>query len=104
MILTPRQQACHIMRLEVRDTGCGIAPDALPSIFERMYRADQARAAKHGGSGLGLAIAKTIVEAHGGTISADSTPGAGTRMVILLPLGAGQPRIHILYILLANNL
>ena len=74
--------------LEVRDTGCGIAPDLLPVIFERMYRADQSRAAKHGGSGLGLAIVKTIVEAHGGAISAESTPGIGTRMLIHLPHAA----------------
>jgi signal transduction histidine kinase len=78
------------MRLEVRDSGCGIAPDVLPAIFERMYRADQSRAAKNGGSGLGLAIVKTIVEAHGGAITADSAPGAGTRMTICLPLQLHQ--------------
>ena len=77
------------IRLEIRDTGCGIAPALLPAIFERMYRADQSRADKSGGSGLGLAIVKTIVEAHGGTITADSAPGTGTRMTICLPLGAG---------------
>jgi signal transduction histidine kinase len=61
----------------------------LPAVFERMYRADRSRAAKHGGSGLGLAIVKTIVEAHGGAIIADSVPGTGTRMIIRLPLGTG---------------
>jgi two-component system sensor histidine kinase BaeS len=81
-ILSPQ----HLVLLTIEDTGCGIAPDLLPAIFERMYRADQSRAANHGGSGLGLAIVKTLVEAHGGTISADSAPGAGTRMTICLPL------------------
>jgi signal transduction histidine kinase len=72
----------------VIDNGCGIAPDALPHIFERLYRADSSRVAKHGGSGLGLAIVKAIVEAHGGAVTAASTLGAGTRMIIRLPLGA----------------
>jgi two-component system sensor histidine kinase BaeS len=73
--------------LEVRDTGCGIAPALLPSIFERLYRADPSRAAA-GESGLGLAIAKAIVEAHSGTIAAESTLGRGTRIIIRFPCDA----------------
>ena len=73
------------MRLEVSDTGCGIVPELLPSIFERLYRADQSRAVT-GGSGLGLAIAKAIVEAHGGEITARSTLGIGTHIMACLPL------------------
>jgi signal transduction histidine kinase len=56
--------------LTVTDTGEGIAPDALGHLFERFYQADSSR--RKGGAGLGLAIAKWIVEAHGGTIGADS--------------------------------
>jgi heavy metal sensor kinase len=70
--------------LSVSDTGPGIAPDALPLIFERFYRADEARASS-GGSGLGLAISRRIAEAHGGTISASSEIGAGSRFTLLLP-------------------
>ena len=72
------------VQLTVADTGAGIPDDELPFIFNRFYRGDQARR-QNGESGLGLAIAKSIVEAHGGTISADSTPGAGTTFTITLP-------------------
>jgi signal transduction histidine kinase len=69
----------------VEDNGTGIQADALPYIFDRFYRADSSR---HQGeaSGLGLAIAKSITEAHGGTISAESRPSDGTIIKILLPL------------------
>lgn len=71
--------------LEVTDTGMGIGQDDLPHIFERFYRARGA-GQRAGGSGLGLAIARRIVEAHGGVISAESSPGAGARFVATLPL------------------
>jgi two-component system phosphate regulon sensor histidine kinase PhoR len=67
----------------VTDTGIGIAPDDLPRIFERFYKADKARTS--GGTGLGLAIAKHIVQAHGGEIRADSPPGAGAIFSFTLP-------------------
>jgi signal transduction histidine kinase len=69
----------------VRDTGPGIAPDMLPFIFDRFYRADKSRAQETDESGLGLAIAKAIVEAHGGTIKAESKPGAGTTLFAHFP-------------------
>jgi signal transduction histidine kinase len=73
------------LRLTIADSGPGIAPDQLDRIFERFYRADESRARDSGGSGLGLAIARTIVEAHGGRIWAESRPGSGTSMHLELP-------------------
>jgi two-component system phosphate regulon sensor histidine kinase PhoR len=64
------------VRISVEDTGIGIAETELDRLFERFYKADKGRATP--GTGLGLAIAKHIVQAHGGKIGAESTPGAGT--------------------------
>jgi signal transduction histidine kinase len=69
------------------DHGAGIAPVDLPHVFERFYRGDPSRTRTTGGFGLGLAIAKALVEAYGGTITAASTPGKGTRMTVELPAG-----------------
>lgn len=70
----------------VSDTGCGIDSSDLPHIFERFYKIDRARTGSASGSGLGLAIVKAIIAAHGGTISAESSPGQGTRIRFTLPL------------------
>ena len=72
--------------LRVQDTGCGIAPEHLPFIFERFYRADPSRARETGGSGIGLAIALAIAKAHGGEILVESTVGTGSVFTLLLPL------------------
>jgi signal transduction histidine kinase/ActR/RegA family two-component response regulator len=69
----------------VKDTGAGIAPEELPHIFNRFW---QARKKARRGSGLGLTICKAIVEAHGGRIWAESTPGVGTTMLFTLPAAA----------------
>jgi two-component system sensor histidine kinase BaeS len=72
--------------LTVADTGQGIAPEDLPHVFKRFWRADPARTHVAGvGAGLGLAIAGQLVEAHGGTIAVDSTPGSGTTFTVWLP-------------------
>lgn len=68
--------------LQVVDTGTGIAPEQLPHIFERFYKADVARTVDETESGLGLSIAKSLVELHGGTLTAESVVGRGTVMSI----------------------
>ncbi len=73
----------------VSDTGIGIDPDALAHVFERFYRADDARTRAFGGAGLGLSIAEQLVTGHGGRISAESTPGHGSTFTVTLPLGPG---------------
>ena len=73
-------------RIEIRDTGIGISEKDLPHIFERFYRADQARSREPGGSGLGLAIAHWIVDLHGGLIEAESQLGSGSVFRISLPV------------------
>lgn len=73
------------VRLEVEDTGAGIAPEDLPHIFERFYRADRGRARENGGSGLGLTIAHQLVRLQGGTMGVESAPGQGARFWFTLP-------------------
>ena len=65
-------------RLQVADTGIGIAPEDLPHIFDRFYRVDKARSRASGGTGLGLAIVKAIAEQHGGKVTVSSEPGEGS--------------------------
>lgn len=74
------------VRFEVRDTGEGIAPEHLPRVFDRFYRADASRARATGGAGLGLAIVKHLVEAHGGAVAIESEPGRGTTVSFTIPL------------------
>jgi two-component system, OmpR family, sensor kinase len=79
--------------LWVRDDGDGIAQDVLPTLFDRFTRADSARMRDTGGAGLGLAICQAIVEAHGGTISADSQLGHGATFTIRLPASDRERRL-----------
>ncbi|MEP6800880.1 MAG: ATP-binding protein [Acidobacteriota bacterium] len=69
----------------VSDTGTGIAPEHLPHVFERFYRADPSRARRSGGTGLGLAIVRQLVEAQGGRARVESKPGEGARFAFTLP-------------------
>jgi len=73
-------------RLVVEDTGIGIPAEALPHLFDRFYRVDKARSRDVGGTGLGLAIVKRVAEAHGGTVTAESKPGKGSRFTVALPV------------------
>ena len=79
-------------RIAVQDSGPGIAAADLPHIFDRFYRGDPSRARASGNTGLGLAIAHSIVQAHGGTITVQSHPGAGACFTVTLPAAhAGEP-------------
>jgi CheY-like chemotaxis protein len=78
------------VRIEIRDSGVGIAPEFLPHVFDRFRQADSRTTRLHGGLGLGLAIAKYLVELHEGLIEASSPgPGMGTLVSIALPAAAG---------------
>jgi heavy metal sensor kinase len=74
----------------IRDTGLGIAEKDLPHVFDRFFRADQARSVEVRGSGLGMAIARWIAEAHQGTITAASEFGKGSTFEVRLPLYSGE--------------
>jgi two-component system heavy metal sensor histidine kinase CusS len=78
-------QDANGMRVDVQDTGSGIAPEDLPYVFDRFFRVEKARTSTSGRVGLGLAIVKGIMEAHGGAVSATSTPGAGTTITLHFP-------------------
>ncbi len=71
--------------ISFQDHGIGIAKKHLPRLFERFYRVDKARSRKLGGTGLGLAIVKHIIQAHGGDVTVESTPGKGSTFAIHLP-------------------
>lgn len=81
-----------VARIEVADTGIGIASEHLPRVFERFYRVDKARSRGTGGTGLGLSIVKHIVEAHGGAVSVESVLNQGSTFRVRLPVGdIGDP-------------
>ena len=76
--------------ISVQDSGVGISAEVLPHVFERFYRADPSRARASGGSGLGLTIAKSLVEAHGGRIWAESEVGQGSTFYFTMPVGLAR--------------
>jgi two-component system sensor histidine kinase BaeS len=81
--------ASRMLRAKIADEGPGIDPEHLPHIFDRFYRAGDDRSRDTGGMGLGLSIAKAFVQAHGGTIEAESEHGAGTRFIVRVPAWTG---------------
>jgi PAS domain S-box-containing protein len=79
------------VRVSVHDTGPGIAAPDLPRLFDQFFQVDSGLTRTKGGTGLGLSIAKALVEAHGGTLGVESTPGAGSTFWFALPLEGGDP-------------
>ena len=78
-------------RIQVRDNGCGIPPEAVGHVFERFFRSDPSRSRP--GHGLGLARVRAIAVAHGGRVGVESSPGAGSLFTVFLPKDAraGSP-------------
>src|SRR4051794_5019098 len=74
--------------LTVADTGTGVPADELPRLFERFHRVERARSRSGEGSGIGLAMVRELVALHGGSVTAESEPGAGTTFTVALPLGS----------------
>jgi len=93
---TPRATPVHVRVsrdgehavLEVADEGPGLDDEHAAKVFDRFFRVDPARARDNGGVGLGLAIVAAIVEAHGGTVAVETSPGAGARFIVRLPVSA----------------
>ncbi|MBK9122668.1 MAG: HAMP domain-containing protein [Chloroflexi bacterium] len=81
--------------VSVSDNGSGIAPQHLPNVFERFYRADPSRTRATGGTGIGLSIVRQLVEAHGGKVSVTSSIGAGSRFEFTLPNPVAVPEMDI---------
>jgi signal transduction histidine kinase len=84
-----RTQADHI-RLEVTDSGCGIAPEDLVRVFDRFFRGRAPQTRTHEGSGIGLSLVQELVKLHGGTIAARSELGQGTTMTVRIPRGSAH--------------
>jgi two-component system heavy metal sensor histidine kinase CusS len=88
--ISVRQRANHALEVCVADTGDGIAPEHLPHIFDRLYRADPARSNHPDGAGLGLAIVKSIMTLHGGSVEVASAQGKGAGFKLVFPDESGS--------------
>ena len=106
--------APHMIRFSVHDTGIGIAPEALPRLFQKFEQADATTTRRYGGTGLGLAICRQLVELMGGRIGATSEQGKGSSFSFVLPLPEGaepvrpepaprRPHTHRLRVLCAED-
>ncbi|MFQ5855255.1 MAG: sensor histidine kinase [Anaerolineae bacterium] len=87
-------EASSTVIIQVSDTGPGIPTEHLPHIFDRFYRADKTRSRRHAGAGLGLSLVRSIVEAHSGEVSVESTPGAGSTFTVRLPATTSRGDSH----------
>ena len=83
----------EILQFSVSDTGIGIAPDKIGSLFTEFKQTDATIASEYGGSGLGLSIVKKFVEMHGGRIWVESEPGKGSTFAFEIPLRASEKAI-----------
>lgn len=83
-IVLSAEDAGHEVRISVSDNGVGIPPEEQEKIWERFHKVDKARTRRFGGTGLGLSIVKQIVDAHGGTVDLESTPGQGSTFTFTL--------------------
>ena len=91
--ITVRLEACEKRRaaiLTVADTGVGIPADQLPHVFDRFHRISGQRSRSYEGTGIGLALVRELAQAHGGTVSVESTPGAGSEFTVTIPLGSAH--------------
>jgi signal transduction histidine kinase len=88
-----RLESDHV-RMEVTDTGCGIAAEDLAHVFERFFRGRASKTRTHEGSGIGLSLVQELVKLHGGTIEARSELGHGTTMTVRIPRGASHLDIN----------
>jgi len=93
-VTTTLSERGDFVSVSISDTGPGIPPEALARIFERFYQVDKSRK-RSGGAGLGLAIIKEIVDAHSGTVRAESVEGVGTKFTVLLPITEADARTLI---------
>lgn len=84
----------NLVRVVVEDDGIGIAPEDLPRVTERFYRADKSRSRSQGGTGLGLSIVKHILAAHEAALDIESTPGTGSTFSFVLPAAEGETAMH----------
>jgi len=87
--VTMREEGAQAV-LRVEDTGIGIPESEMPRLFERFHRVENARGRTHEGSGIGLALVQELVQLHGGTVTAESTPGKGTRFTVAIPMGSAH--------------
>jgi signal transduction histidine kinase len=87
LTVTTRRSDGNSVDVEVRDTGCGIAPENLAKIFNTFYTTK----AEKGGTGLGLSVCRGIIEDHGGTMRVESEVGKGTAVIVCLPCHVPRP-------------